>query len=46
MAENKEVQHLICLNTLNILNTGSGKYTVPAGTKFVLVSPGKGTDYT
>ena len=46
MAENKEVQYLVCLNSLNVHNTGSGKYTVPAGTKFLLVSSAKGTYYT
>ena len=46
MAEKKEIQHLICINLVNIDNTTSGKYKVPAGTNFALVSSDKGTDYT
>ena len=46
MAENKEVQYLICLNSLNIMHTAPGNYTVPAGTKFKLVSSAEGIDYT
>ena len=46
MAENKEVQYLICLNSLKITNTAPGNYTIPAGIKFKLVSSAEGIDYT